>query len=187
MKTAMVVDGEARLRRQVAETLQQYGFEEVLEVEDGRQAVALAISRRPLLIVMDMAMSGMDGVTAAEKISRAAPTPIVLLTAGWSRETLERARAAGATGCLVKPFSDARAMPVIELAIEHFSQTSNLRAEVARLREALETRKLIDRAKSILIRNGLQEQDAHRKIQKIAMDKRTTLKQVAEAILLMEC
>jgi len=186
MKTALVVDDEALLRRQVAETLQQYGFEQILEAENGQQAVDLAATRKPLLVVMDVQMPVMDGITAAEKIRSLAPVPIVLLTGNRDRETLDRAREAGVMSYLVKPFSEEQAVPAIELAIHHFIETSQLREDVVRLQEALETRKLVERAKGSLVRNGLGEQEAYRRMQKIAMDKRKTMKEVAEAILLME-
>lgn len=186
MKTALVVDDEALLRRQVAETLRQYGFDDILEAENGRQAVDLAATRKPLLVVMDVSMPVMDGVTAAEEIGNIAPVPIVLLTGNQDRETLDRARKAGVMSYLVKPFNNAQAVPAIELAIHHFIEASTLREEVTRLQETLETRKLVEKAKGSLIKNGLSEQQAYRKMQKIAMDKRRTMKQVAEAILLME-
>jgi response regulator NasT len=186
MKIALVVDDEPLLRRQVAETLQQYGFDTILEADNGQQAVDLAATRKPLLVVMDVSMPVMDGVTAAEKISKLAPVPIVLLTGNQDRETLDRAREAGVMSYLVKPFNDAQAVPAIELAIHHFIQASGLREEVTRLQETLETRKMVEKAKGTLIKGGLSEQEAYRKMQKIAMDKRKTLKEVAEAILLME-
>jgi len=185
MKTALVVDDEPLLRRMVAETLLLYGFDQILEAENGQQAVDIAATRKPMLIVMDVAMPVMDGITAAEKIGDWAPAPIVLLTGNRDTETLERARAAGVMSYLVKPFNQEQAVPAIELAIHHFIEASTLREEVTRLRETLETRKLVEQAKAELIRQGLSEPEAYRRMQKTAMDKRKTLKQVAEAILLM--
>jgi len=185
MKTALVVDDEPLLRQMVAETLLQYGFDQILEAENGQQAVDIAATRKPMLIVMDVAMPVMDGITAAEKIGTLAPAPIVLLTGNRDPETLERARSAGVMSYLVKPFNQDQAVPAIELAIHHFIEASSLREEVTRLQETLETRKLVEQAKSELIRQGLSEPEAYRRMQKTAMDKRKTLKQVAEAILLM--
>ncbi|PLX86657.1 MAG: response regulator [Desulfuromonas sp.] len=186
MKVALVVDDEPLLRRQVAETLVNYGFDEILEAENGSQAVDIALSRKPLLIVMDVSMPVLDGIKAAEKIGKKAPTPIVLLTGTTDPETIERARLAGVMSYVVKPFRDEQLYPAVDLAIHHFVEVSTLRDEVAALKETLETRKTVERAKAALIRKGLSEPEAYRKIQKIAMDKRKSLKEVAEAILLME-
>jgi two-component system, response regulator PdtaR len=186
MKRALVVDDEPMIRCQVAETLVLYGFDEIIEAENGRQAVELATTCKPLLIVMDVAMPVMDGITAAEKISRKAPAPIVLLTGNRDLATIERARLAGVMSYLVKPFRGAEAYPAIDLAIHHFIEFSSLRDEVSRLKETLESRKVIEKAKGALIKKGLTEPEAYRKMQKIAMDKRKTLKEVAEAILLTE-
>ena len=186
MRRALVVDDEPMIRRQVAEVLTLYGFEEILEAGNGKEAVDLALARNPLLIVMDVSMPVLDGITAAEKIGKKAPTPIVLLTGTADSETVERARLAGIMSYVVKPFREEQLYPAVDLAIHHFMQVSTLREEVARLTETLETRKTIDRAKAALIKKGLSEPEAYRKMQKIAMDKRKSLKEVAEAILLME-
>jgi two-component system, response regulator PdtaR len=186
MKLALVVDDEPLIRRQVVETLQLYGFDEILEAADGQEAVDLACSRRPLLIVMDVSMPVMNGITAAEKIGKLAPAPIVLLTGNRDLQTIERARLAGVMSYLVKPFRGEEAYPAIDLAIHHFIEFATLRDEVAQLRETLESRKTIDKAKAALIKKGFSEPEAYRKMQKIAMDKRKSLKEVAEAILLME-
>lgn len=185
MKTALVVDDEPLLRRQVAETLTSYGFDQILEAGNGADAVASALQNRPILIVMDVNMPVMDGVTAAEKISTERSIPIVLLTGNRDRETLDRAREAGVMSYLVKPFNEDQLVPAIDLAIHHFIQASTLREEVSRLQETLETRKLVERAKAALIRQGLSEPEAYRKLQKTAMDKRRSMKEVAEAVLLM--
>lgn len=186
MKTALVVDDEPMIRSQVKETLEFYGFDKILEAENGKQAVDLATVQKPILIVMDVTMPVMDGITAAEKISKSAPAPIVLLTGKKDPHTVERARLAGVMSYLVKPFRGEDIYPAIDLAIHHFIEFSSLREEVTRLTETLETRKLIEKAKGLLIKNGLSEPEAYRKMQKIAMDKRKSLKEVAEAILLME-
>lgn len=186
MKTALVVDDEPLLRRQVAETLELYGFERILEAENGKQAVDQALTHKPMLIVMDVSMPVMDGITAAEKIGKEMPVPIVLLTGNKDAETIDRAREAGVMSYLVKPFSADQAIPAVDLAIHHFIQFSNLREEVSKLKETLETRKLIEKAKGVLMQKGISEPEAYRRMQKTAMDKRKSLKQVAEAILLME-
>lgn len=186
MKLALVVDDEPLIRRQVREALEIYGFDEILEAADGAAAVSLAQAREPLLIVMDVAMPVLDGISAAEKISKLAPAPIVLLTAAADAATIERARLAGIQSYMVKPFRSEQLAPVVELAIHQFMQTSALRDEVASLKEALETRKQVEKAKAVLVRQGLTEPQAYRKLQKIAMDKRKSLKAVADAVLMME-
>lgn len=185
MKTALVVDDEPLLRRQVAETLTSYGFDKILEANDGAEAVAAAEQNKPMLIVMDVTMPVMDGVTAAEKIGKIRATPIVLLTGNTDRETLDRARESGVMSYLLKPFNEDQLVPAIDLAIHHFIQASTLRDEITKLEETLETRKLVERAKAALIKQGLSEPEAYRKLQKTAMDKRRSMKEVAEAILLM--
>jgi response regulator NasT len=186
MKLALVVDDEPLIRRQVAETLTKYGFEQILEAENGKQAVDLALARKPLLIVMDVTMPVLDGIKAAEKIGREAPVPIVLLTGTADAALVEKARLAGVMSYLVKPFREEQLFPAVDLAIHHFLAASTLREEVANLKETLEARKLIEKAKGTLIAKGMTEPEAYRRMQKIAMDKRKTLKEVAEAILLME-
>ncbi len=186
MKIALVVDDEPLIRRQVAETLTKYGFDQILEAENGKQAIELAVSRKPLLIVMDVTMPVLDGIKAAEKIGREAPVPIVLLTGTADAATVEKARLAGVMSYVVKPFREEQLFPAVDLAIHHFVDVSTLREEVARLKDTLETRKLIEKAKGTLIAKGMTEPEAYRRMQKIAMDKRKTLKEVAEAILLME-
>jgi len=186
MKTALIVDDEPLIRKQVAELLDTYGFDRLYEAENGQQAIDQARSKEPLLIVMDVSMPVLDGVTAAEKIGRKRPVPIVLLTATGDPETVERARLAGVMSYVLKPFRAEQLYAAVDLAIHQFVEVSTLRDEVAKLSEALETRKIVDKAKTALIKKGMTEPEAHRKMQKIAMDKRKSLKEVAEAILLME-
>jgi response regulator NasT len=186
MRTALVVDDEPMIRRQVAEVIEQYGFEKILEAENGRQAVELAAARKPLLVVMDVSMPVLDGISAAEKINRSHPLPIVLLTGTADPRSVERARLAGVMSYVVKPFRAEQLYPAVDLAIHQFVEVSSLREEVAQLKETLETRKVVDRAKGALMKKGLSEPEAYRKMQKIAMDKRKSLKEVAEAILLTE-
>ena len=186
MKTALVVDDEPLIRRQVAETLALYGFEDVVEAGNGQEAVNLALAKRPLLIVMDVTMPVLDGISAAEKIGKELAVPIVLLTGNADSATIERARLAGVMSYVVKPFRSEQLLPAVDLAIHHFMAVSTLRDEVSTLREALESRKIIEKAKGMLIRKGMSEPDAYRRMQKLAMDKRKSLREVAEAIVLME-
>ena len=186
MKTALIVDDEALIRRQVAAILADYGFDNLFEAADGAQAVAMAVAHRPLLTVMDVSMPVMDGVDAAGKMNLDPSGAIVLLTGNADADTVARAQAAGVHHYLMKPFQAEQLKITVDLAIHQFIELSNLHDEVTALKDSLATRKLVDRAKALLIKQGLSEPEAHRKMQKLAMDKRSGLKAVAEAILLME-
>jgi response regulator NasT len=186
VKSALIVDDEPLIRQQVGKALSDYGFSPLYEAADGSQAVALAAAHRPLLTVMDVTMPVMDGITAAAQINRDPSGAIVLLTGTTDAETVSRAQDAGVHQYLMKPFKEEQLKISVDLAIHQFIELSNLRDEVASLKDALETRKLVDRAKASLIGKGLSEPEAHRRIQKLAMDKRKSLKEVAEAILIME-
>ncbi len=186
MKKALIVDDEPLLRRQVAEALASYGFDRLVEAENGEQAVELARIEKPLLVVMDVSMPVMDGVSAASEINRSTPLPIVLLTATADAETVERARAAGVMNYLLKPFREEQLAVVVDLAIDQYIRLSNLEDEVSALKETLETRKRVEKAKGVLISQGMSEPEAYRRMQKLAMDKRKSLREVADAILLME-
>lgn len=186
MKKALIVDDEPLLRRQVAEALSTYGFDQLVEAENGQQAVEMVRSEQPLLVVMDVSMPVKDGVTAAAEINRESPLPIVLLTATTDAETVARARDAGVMNYLLKPFREEQLAVVVDLAIDQYIRMSNLKDEVSKLKETLETRKLVEKAKGVLINQGMSEPEAYRKMQKLAMDKRKSLREVADAILLME-
>jgi AmiR/NasT family two-component response regulator len=186
VKKALVVDDKAENRRQVVEALVRYGFTDIIEAENGQQAVELAVAHKPLLIVMDVGMPIMDGLTAAEIISKKAPAPIVLLTGKTDAQTVERARMAGVMNYVVKPFREEQFFPAVDLAIHHFVCESSLREEVDKLKETLEARKLIEKAKGVLMKGGISEEEAYRRIQKLAMNNRKSLREVAEAILLTD-
>lgn len=186
MKTALIADDEPLLRRQARDVLERYGFDQIIEAENGREAVTLALKLEPLLIVIDYTMPELDGLSACDQISKKFPTPMVLMTGATDLETIERARHCGVLSYVVKPFRDEQMLAAVDLAIHQFVELHSLREEVSTLRDALETRKLIDKAKGILIKKGMSEGEAYRKMQKLSMDKRKTLKEVAEAILLME-
>jgi response regulator NasT len=186
MKTALIVDDEPMIRAQVREVVENYGFSNIIEADNGAEAITLARLHSPLLIVMDVSMPVLDGITAAEKIGKERPVPIVLLTAMADATTIERARLAGVMNFIVKPFRGEQLFPAIDLAIHQFVEVSTLREEVASLTDTLETRKLVQQAKNALMRQGLSEPAAHKKLQQIAMSKRKTLRQVAEAILLAD-
>jgi response regulator NasT len=184
VKSVLVADDKPEIRRRVADAMLHYGFNEILEAENGQQAVDMAITHKPLLIVMDYGMPGLNGIEAAEIISTKCPTPIVLLTTRADTETIEKARKAGIGNYVVEPFREDQLFPAVDLAIHHFIEVSSLRQEVAKLKDTLEARKVIEKAKGALMRQGLSEAEAYRKIQKTAMNKRRTLKEVAEAVLL---
>ena len=186
MKTALIVDDDASIRRQVANVLAESGFDNLFEAVDGSQAVAMAVAHRPMLTVMDVSMPIMDGIDAASQINRDSNGAIVLLTGNTDTATVTRAQAAGVHHYLMKPFQAEQLKITIDLAINQFIELTNLQDEVATLKDCMETRKLVDRAKALLIKQGQSEPEAHRKIQKLAMDKRRGLKAVAEAILLLE-
>lgn len=185
MKIALVVDDEPLLRRQVAETLSHYGFDQIIEAANGQEALLMAVTHKPMLVVMDVAMPVMNGVTAAKKIGIEAPAPIVLLTGNTDSQTIREAQQAGVMNYLVKPCREEQLLAVIDLAIHQFIAVSTLREQVTRLEEALETRKQVDKAKGLLMAGGLSEAQAYRKMQTLAMSKRKTLREVAEAVLMM--
>ncbi len=186
MKTALVVDDKAENRHQVVKALEGYGFTHILEAENGQQAVDLALLHKPLLVVMDVGMPVMDGLTAAQIIGEKAPAPIVLLTGKTDAKTVEAARRAGVMSYVVKPFREEQFFPAVDLAIHHYVCEANLRDEVDKLKGTLEARKVIEKAKGVLMKKGHGEEEAYRRIQKMAMNKRKSLREIAEASLLAD-
>lgn len=165
--------------------LSNLGYLVVGEVGDGRSAVNLARELRPDLIIMDIKMPDMDGIEAAKILTEEKVAPVLLLTAYSQRELVERAKEAGVVGYLVKPFRESDLSPAIEVALSRFVEFRTMEKEVGDLQQALETRKLVDRAKGILMdTQGLTEAEAFRKIQKMSMNTRKPMKDVAEAIIL---
>jgi AmiR/NasT family two-component response regulator len=163
--------------------LREEGYEVVGEAGDGEQAVQLAEELQPDLVILDVKMPKRDGIEAASDIARQRIAPVVILTAFSQRELVERARDAGAMAYLVKPFAKRDLVPAVELAISRFAELQALENEVAGLTERLETRKLIERAKGLLMaKQGMAEPEAFRWIQRTAMDRRTTMKAVAEVV-----
>ncbi|MBA2768207.1 MAG: response regulator [Sporichthyaceae bacterium] len=184
MRRVVIAEDEALIRLDLKEMLEEEGFLVVGEARDGAQAVALVEEHRPDLVVMDVKMPRLDGITAAERIAAARIAPVVMLTAFSQRELVERAREAGAMAYVVKPFSRSDLLPAVELALGRFEELVTLEREVGDLRERLETRKLVDRAKGVLqARHGLDEAGAYRWVQRTSMDRRLSMRQVAELVL----
>lgn len=183
-RRVVIAEDEALIRLDLKEMLQEEGYDVVGEAGDGAQAVALAGSLRPDLVILDVKMPVLDGISAAEQIVADHVAPVVMLTAFSQRELVERAAEAGAMAYLVKPFGKADLLPAIEVALARHAQVAALRAEVADTRERLETRKVLDRAKGRLQSERMMtEPEAFRWIQKASMDRRTTMRAVAEEIL----
>ncbi len=177
----LVAEDEALIRMDLIEMLREAGYEVVAEAVNGEQAIELAQIHKPDLAILDVKMPVLDGISAAEKIISIAP--VLMLTAFSQRELVERARDAGVMAYVVKPFSIGDLVPAIEIAISRHRQMVSLASEVADLHERLETRKLIDRAKGILMQAlNLSEPEAFSWIQRAAMDRRLTMKQVALAV-----
>ena len=179
----LIAEDEALIRLDLKEMLEEEGYSVVAEVGDGQQAVDRAKELHPDLVILDIQMPVLDGLSAAEQIASARMAPVIVLTAFSQRELVERARDAGAMAYLVKPFTQSDLVPAIEMAVSRFAELSLLEAEVADLSERLETRKAVDRAKGILQEQlQLSEPDAFRWIQKTAMDLRLSMRQVAEGV-----
>ena len=178
----LVAEDEALIRMDLVEMLQEAGYHVVAQATNGEEAIALAAEHNPDLAILDVKMPVLDGISAAEKIISIAP--VLMLTAFSQRELVERARDAGVMAYVVKPFTIGDLIPAIEIAISRHTQMRSLADEVAALHERLETRKVIDRAKGILMKAlNLSEPEAFSWIQRAAMDRRLTMKEVAQAVI----
>ena len=181
-RRVLIAEDEALIRLDLKEMLQEEGYQVVGEAGDGETAVQLATDLRPDLVILDVKMPVLDGIAAAERIAGARIAPVVILTAFSQRDLVERARSAGAMAYLVKPFQKKDLLPTIEMAASRFAEIVSLEAEVSGLTDRLETRKIVDRAKGKLMDQGMTEAEAFRWIQRTAMDRRTTMKAVANAV-----
>ncbi len=183
----IIADDESVIRADLREMLANLNYLVVGEVGDGQSAVNLAREVKPDVVIMDIKMPDMDGIEAAKILTREKIAPVLLLTAYSQRELVDRAKEAGVVGYLVKPFREQEVVPAIEIALARFQEFSELEKQVGDLKETLETRKLVDRAKGILMdTQGLTEHEAFRKIQKMSMNTRKPMKEIAEAIVLAQ-
>lgn len=182
-RTVVIAEDETLIRMDLAEMLVEEGYDVVGQAGDGQKAIELAEELRPDLVILDVKMPVLDGIAAAEAIAGKRIAPVVMLTAFSQRDLVERAREAGAMSYLVKPFSQTDLVPAIEMAVSRFAEIAQLEAEVTDLKDRLETRKSVDRAKGILQETlSISEADAFRWIQKTAMDLRMSMREVAEGV-----
>ncbi|HET7070835.1 MAG TPA: response regulator [Nocardioides sp.] len=182
-RRVVIAEDEALIRMDLAEMLAEEGYAVVGQAADGATAVDLAEQEHPDLVILDVKMPVLDGITAAERIAEARIAPVVILTAFSQRELVERARDAGAMAYLVKPFTRSDLVPAIEIAVSRFTELATLEREIADLGEQMAARKAVDRAKGILQKElGISEPDAFRWIQKTAMDLRRSMREVADGV-----
>ncbi len=183
-RRVVVAEDETLIRLDIVETLKEAGYDVVGEAPNGEEAVRLATELQPDVVVMDVKMPVMDGITAAEKIMADRTSAVVMLTAFSQAELVERASAAGAMAYVVKPFTTADLLPALEIAASRHQEIRSLEEEVADLTERFETRKRVDRAKGLLMTQmGLTEPESFRWIQKTSMDRRLTMREVADAVI----
>ncbi|MGH2550701.1 MAG: ANTAR domain-containing response regulator, partial [Thermomicrobiales bacterium] len=181
----IIADDESLIRLDLREMLIALNYDVIAEVGDGRTAIDLAKKLRPDLVIMDIKMPEVDGIAAAGELTREKIAPVVLLTAYSDQALVEQAKEAGVVGYIVKPFREAELMPVIEVAMARFDEFVALEQEIGSMKEALESRKVVERAKGILMEvHGLRESEAFHRIRRTSMDSRKSMKEVAEAILL---
>lgn len=180
----LIAEDEAIIRMDLREMLSEEGHEVVGEARDGGEAISLARALEPDIVFMDVKMPGTDGISAARVITAERIAPVVMVTAFSQPAYVSDAAEAGAMAYLVKPFTKRDILPAMQLAVSRFTEARALEDEVADLGERLATRKAVDRAKGVLMARGLTEDEAFRRLQKLAMDKRRPLREVAEAVVL---
>jgi response regulator NasT len=184
-KRLVIADDESLIRMNLKETLVGLGYIVVGEAGDGVSAINLARELQPDLVLMDIKMPKLDGIQAAKILTQEKIAPVLLLTAFSDRELVDRARDAGVVNYIVKPFRDAELLPAIEIAMARYQEFLEMEKEIVDLKETLETRKLVERAKGVLMDSqGLKEAEAFRKIQQLSMNTRKPMKEIAQAILL---
>lgn len=183
-RRVLVAEDEPLIRLDIVESLREAGYDVVGEAGDGQTAIRLVDELEPDVIVMDVKMPEMDGITAAEQIMKDRSCAVVMLTAFSQTELVERARDAGAMAYVVKPFTPSDLLPALEIAVSRFQEIVSLESEIADLAERFETRKRVDRAKGLLMtKMGLTEPESFRWIQKTSMDRRLTMREVADAVI----
>ncbi|MBM4413960.1 MAG: response regulator [Chloroflexi bacterium] len=181
----VIADDESIIRLNLRETLVGLGYLVVGDAGDGLSAIHLARELRPDLVIMDIKMPKLDGIQAAKVLTEEKIAPVLLLTAYSDRELVERARDAGVVNYIVKPFREAELLPAIEIALARFAEFQDINKELGDLKDTMETRKLVERAKGVLMdTQGLKEQEAFRKIQQLSMNTRKSMREIAQAILL---
>ncbi len=181
----VIADDESLIRMNLKETLVGMNYLVVGEAGDGVSVINLARELRPDLIIMDIKMPKLDGIQAAKVLTEERIAPVLLLTAYSDRELVDRAREAGVVNYIVKPFREAELLPAIEITLGRFGEFREIEREMQDLKETLETRKLVERAKGVLMdTQGLKEQEAFRKIQQLSMNTRKSMREIAQAILL---
>jgi len=184
-KRILIADDESIIRLDLSEMLENLGYLVVGEAGDGESAIMMARELKPDLVIMDIRMPNMDGIEAAQILTEEKIAPVVLLTAYSQKELVDRAKEAGVVGYIVKPFKETDLSPAIEVAMARFAEFKVLHQEVHDLALALETRKLVDRAKGILMdTKHMSEAEAFRTIQTLSMNKRRPMKEVAEALIM---
>lgn len=180
----LIADDEALIRLDLREMLADAGHEIVGEAANGQEAIKLAKELQPDFVIMDVKMPVLDGITAAKVIANENIAPVLLLTAYSQQDIVEKASEAGVIAYLVKPVREEQLFPAMEIAVSQFEQMQKLNEELLKLKDSLETRKLLDRAKGILMAaHGMTEQEAYRKMQLFSMSRRISLKQLAESII----
>lgn len=180
----LIAEDEPIVRMDLRELLEGQGYQVIGEASDGQSAIDIARREKPDVIIMDIRMPGMDGIEAAKILTEEEIAPLIFLTAYSDKELVEKAKEVGVIAYLVKPYKETDLFPAIEMAIARFKEFLQLKQEVKDLEEALETRKLVDRAKGLLMDiEGLKEHEAFRLIQKASMDKRKPMKEIAQAII----
>ena len=182
-RRVLVAEDEAIIRMDLREMLEEEGFDVVGEAADGRTAVDLAREHNPDLVILDIKMPGMNGIRAAEIITREKISAVVILTAFSQRDLAAQAAQAGAMAYVVKPFQKSDLLPAIEVALERYGDVSRLQQEVGTLEDRLETRKIVERAKGLLQKQGLSEDDAYKLMQRAAMDRSLPMAEVAKLVI----